>query len=165
MNISQHLQQARAEIANAFQRFDEDKSSALTYQQIGTLAGVIEDAITLRDAAMMFDYKNGLSLREISRSYRVDEKEAARIVNANASEVISDSTNIKTGGRMMELGTAALIDIRGVRIVETMRQKIAQVMGVTVQGSSIAVRFGEGKSLQQVSMQVVSVIDTEVMES
>jgi hypothetical protein len=165
LNLNHHLQQARAAIASAWQRYDEDKSSALTFEQSQTLAGVIEDAITLRDAAMTFDYQNGMSLAAISRSYRLEEKEAARIVNANANEVISDSIDTKTGGRMMELGTSALTDIRGVRIVETLRQKIAKAgMGVTVQGTSIAVRCGEGKSLQQVSMQVVSVIDTEVLE-
>lgn len=162
--LREHLQAA---ITNINQAIEEVQNGvALDEDEASLLAQLIEDSKRMRDNMIRYEsHTGGLSTKQLAAKYLLSSTRVWQIVNAQTGEVISDATNIKTKSRLLELGSSALTDIRGVRIVESLRQKIAVAgMGVTLQGTLLTVRFSEGKALQQVSMQVSSIIDSEVKE-
>lgn len=128
------------------------------------ISSLLEQATTLRDEAVCYESKGGMSTGEIARKYRMDEKEVSKILDENF--IVSDSIN-HSGDHLLELGPLAFTDVRGERIVETMRQKIAtgQRPGITVIGPNVTIRFnGANSNLQCVSMQIISVVDSAVQD-
>lgn len=159
---SKNLQDALLSVSNVIEEVQDGK--IVTSDEAIFLCTLIERATSLRDNSIRFDHSKGMSQKQLAVKYSLTQTQLWPIVNV-PYEVISNTVLTKSKDRLLELGMSAFTDNRGVRIVETLRKRIANAgMGVTLQGTFLTVRFSEGKALQQVSMQINSIVDSEVEE-
>lgn len=152
-------------ILNTMIGYVEQGNSTLSDESAHALNEMIVQAKNLRNAGIRKDSENS-SLQQLCVKYDLPSTRIWQILNDPQYEVISDSV-LNSGCSLLELGCTAFTDIRGERIVETMRQKIAagHRFGITVMGPNVTLRFNGAKNnLQCVSMQIVSVVDSEVQD-
>ncbi len=154
------------EVLNSTFHYVVEQDNALSDESIGALNEMIVQAKKLRNACIRKDRESS-SLQQLCVKYGLPSTRIWQILNDPQNEVISDSVT-KSGCSLLELGCTAFTDVRGERIVETMRQKIAggHRSGITVQGSCVTIRFnGPNNNLQCVSMQITSVVDSAVQDT
>jgi hypothetical protein len=168
MPVSYHFVQARQHVDDAINNaqeghvFDDEEAQLLTQ--------LIENAERLRENSIRAEFANNTPPKVLAKKYSLDAEKVWRIINA-PHEVISGvvaKTEFKESSNLLELGSLAFTDVRGERIVEQMRQRLAKNFGVTVMGNWVTVRFseGEGKNrpLLQVSMQIASVVSSDIKQ-
>lgn len=64
----------------------------------------------------------------------------------------------------LELAECEFLDPRGVQAVELLRLELAKVMGVTVIGSQLTMRFSCGAHFFEITSVVVGITDDSVLE-
>lgn len=127
------------------------------------LSRLMHRAEELRTAAIRHDRKTH-TLSELSAKYVMPFEAVRQVLNIEGDAFSTDLINSK-GHTLLELAPLAITDVRGERIIETMRKNIAErkQMGVTVVGPHVTVRFQSAeKTSQHVSMLVLSVVDSSI---
>ena len=164
MNLDDQLKETTSHINSMLTYVRE--GSSMSDESAHALTSLIRQAEMLRNAAVRSD-REKLTLRHLSEKYSLSMERIREILNLEGDQLLAGSIN-QEGHQLLELAPLAITDVRGERIVETMRQKIASGYrpGITVIGPHVTVRFsGADKNhLQSVSMLVTSVIDTAVVD-
>lgn len=162
--IDESFKQATEVLKSTFQ-YVVEKDQTLSDESIGALNEMIREAKKLRNACIRKDRETS-TLQQLCVKYGLPSTRIWQILNDPQHEVLSDAVT-DSGCSLLELGCTAFTDVRGERIVETMRQKIAagHRLGITVIGPNVTVRFnGINQNLQCVSMQITSVVDSSVQD-
>lgn len=164
MELHEQLQTTTSHITSALNFVNQ--GNALSDEAAHELTRLIQRAEQLRDASIRQDFSNGYSNKQLALKYVMASNDTWRIVNESATEAVGSIQQPKE--RLLELAPLAITDVRGERILETMRQKIAAGVrpGITVIGPHVTIRFSgtNSRHMQSVTMQVTSIVDTEVVD-